>query len=215
MTKKGIPVSEFFIALAMLPIAFRNEYETTIQQTLPAVKDSGDSVVTAGILLQFSPLFVFTDYNLLNHMISKFGSPELKGDMALYIKEMQVFMRKMTVGDLINHWPGYEVSDLKYSKLRAKFKGDPMTYTLEGLNEFRRRFCSRVRLSEFIFCLVSLESAESFFATWIIPIAIIPELTEAIQKFDENFYQKEHITLVFVDEKQLYPSDANNRVRND
>ena len=66
-----------------------------------------------------------------------------------------------------------------------------------------------MRLSEFIFCLISLESTESFFATWIIPNAVIPELTEAIQQLDERFYQEEHIISVFVDEKQLYTSTAN------
>ena len=174
----------------MLSIAFRNEYESTIQQKLPAVKDSGDGVVTSGVFLPLSPLFVFIDYDLLNHMISKFGSPELKSDMALYIKEMQVFMKETKVGDLIDHWPGYEVSDLNYTKLKAKFNGDPKTYMLERLNKFRRKFCSQVRLSVFIFGLISLESAGSFFATWIFPTAIAPELIEAIQNLMRVFIKK-------------------------
>ena len=155
MTERGIPVSEFFRTLTMLPIAFRNEYESTIQQKLPAIKDSGDGAVTSGVFLPFSPLFVFIDYDLLNH---KFGSTELKEDMESYIEDMQVFMRETTVGDLIDHWPGYEVSDLNYTKLKAKFNGDPKTYTLERLNKFRRKFCSQVRLSVFILGLISLES---------------------------------------------------------
>ena len=207
-----LPVSEFYRALAILPIAFRKEYESLIQQTLSTVKDRDDcniSVVTDSVFLLFSPLFVFIDYDLLNYMISKFGSEELKCEMALYIQGVKLFMKETTVGDLIDHWPGYEVSDLNYAKVKAKFKDDPMTYSLERLNKFRRKFCSQVRLSEFIFCLISLESTESFFTTWIIPNAVIPELTEAIQQLDERFYQEEHIISVFVDEKQLYTSTAN------
>ena len=211
MTKKRLPVDEFYQALAMLPIAFRKEYESSIQQMLPPVKENdGNStcVVNSSVFLPFSPLFVFIDYHLLNHMISKFGSAELKNEMSSYIEDVKVFMRKTKVGDLIDHWPGYEVSNLNYSKLKAKFTDDPMTYTLERLNNFRRKFCSHVRLSELIFSLISLESTESFFATWIIPTAIVPELSKAIQQLDEGYYQEEHILSVFVDEKQLYPSTA-------
>ena len=139
-------------------------------------------------------------------MIVKFGSEELISEMALYIEDVKLFMKETKVGDLIDHWPGCEVSDLNYAKLKAKFRDNPMTYTLERLNRFRRRFCSRVRLSEFIFCLISLESAESFYATWIIPVVIIPELSEAIKQLNKMFFEEEHIISLFVDQKQLYPS---------
>lgn len=216
--KERVPVSEFFRKLTKLPIALKNEYASPIQHTctLPAVKDiDGDSVVTASIFLPLNPLFVFIDYNLLDYIISKFGSTELKKDMALYVEDVQVFMRETTVDDLIDYWPGHEVSDLNYTKLKAKFKDDPMTYTLERLNKFRRTFCSHVRLSEFICCLISFQPSKSFFATWIIPIAVVPELTKAIQQLDKSFFQEEHILLMYVNEKQLYPFDASNRVRND
>ena len=193
----------------MLPIAFRKEYGSSIQQILPAAKESDGQnkcVVTSNAFLPFSPLFVFIDYDLLNHMIVKFGSVELINEMALYIEDIRLFMKETKVGDLIDHWGGCEVSDLNYAKLKAKFRDDPMTYTLERLNKFRRRICSQVRLSEFIFCLIALESAESFFATWIIPAVIIPELSESIKQLNKDFFEEEHIILLFVDQKQLYPS---------
>ena len=162
VTIKRLPVDDFYHALRMLPIAFRMEYERSIQQLLPAAKESdGERVVTSEVFLLFSPLFVFIDYDLLDYMITKFGSAELKSEMALYIEDVKIFMRETIVGDLINHWPGREVIDLNYAKFKAKFKDDPMTYTLERLNQFRRRFCSQVRLSELIFCLISVESTES------------------------------------------------------
>ena len=191
----------------MLPTAIRKEYESSVQQILPAAKESdGQGFVTSSTFLPFYPLFVFIDYDLLNYMIVEFGSGELISDMDLYIEDVKLFMKETKVGDLIDHWGGCEVSDLNYAKLKVKFRDDPMTYTLERLNKFRRRICSRVRLSEFIFCLTSLESAESFFATWIIPAAIIPELSEAIKQLDKMFFEEEHIISLFVDQKQLYPS---------
>ena len=119
----------FYQALIILPFAFRREYERSIQQLLPAAKEiDGQSVITSSVFLLFNPLFAFIDYDLLNHMIVKFGSAELKSEMALYIEDVKIFMRETTVGDLIDHWPGgsCEVSDLNYAKLRAKFRDDPM-----------------------------------------------------------------------------------------
>ena len=209
VTKKRLPVSEFYQALTILPFAFRMEYESSIQQTLSTVKDR-DDFVSSNVFNPFFPLFFFIDYDLLNYMISEFGSAELKSEMALYIEDVKLFMRKTTVGDLIDHWPGCdEDSNFDYAKVKAKFKDDPMKYTLERLNKVRRRFCGHVRLSKFIFRLISVESTESFFATWIIPNAVIPELTEAIQQVDESFYEEEHIISVFINEKQLYPSTPN------
>ena len=203
----------FYQALIILPFAFRREYERSIQQLLPAAKEiDGQSVITSSVFLLFNPLFAFIDYDLLNHMIVKFGSAELKSEMALYIEDVKIFMRETTVGDLIDHWPGREVTNLNYATLKAKFRDDPMTYTLERLNRFRRKFCSQVRLSEFIFCLISVESTESFFATWIIPAAIIPELSKAIHQLDKSFFEEEHIISMFVD---LYSSTASSSVRTD
>ena len=209
-------MDEFYNAQTMLPTAFRMAYERSIQQLLPDIEESdGPSVIISSVFLLISPLFVFIDYDLLNHMIMKFGSAELKHEMALYIREVKIFMRETTVGDLIDHWPGggCEVSDLKYGKLKAEFRDDPMTYTLERLNKFRRRFCSQVGISEFIFCIISVESTPSFFITWIIPAAIIPELSEAIQQLHESFFEKEHIISMLMDQKQLHPSTASSSVR--
>ena len=135
----GVPVVNFFRALTMLPLAFKSQYEceihSTMEEMLPDETEGSkslSSIVTPKLFLQFSPLFVFIDYNLLKHIISKFGSATLKSDMNLYVKDMKVFMSETTVADLIEHWPGHEEPDLsqKYSKLIMKFKDDPQKYTL-------------------------------------------------------------------------------------
>ena len=209
MTENGVPVDKFFNTLSILPFAFRKEYESTIQGMLQATAEESInmSVVSAMHFCQLSPLFVFIDYSLLKHIISEFGSTMLNKDMSTYVYDVKMFMKETTVGDLMEYWPGHEVPHLnrmyRESKLIAKFKGDPQTYTLEKVNSFQRRFCSYVRLSEFVCGLVSFEPSESFFAVWLIPTAIAPQLTKAISNIDEAFFQEEHILAVAV---QLYQS---------
>ena len=53
-------------------------------------------------------------------------------------------MQETTVGDVMEYWPGDEQPRLNnYSKLKAKFSEDPKSYTLERLNNFWRKFCSK------------------------------------------------------------------------
>ena len=130
---------------------------------------------------------------------------ELKEDITSYVYEVQEFMRATTVGDVINHWPGDEESHASFSKLRAKFKDDSKTYTLERLNNFRRKFCSQVRLSEFVFGLISLKPSESFFVTWLIPTVVVAQLSKSVQQIECSFYELQYILSLSVDQEHLYP----------
>ena len=194
---------ELLRALTMLPVSLRKEYESSIQQMLPTLE--GKNTI-AELFLRLNPLFVFIDYGLLDHLISKFGSPVLKGDMKSYVRKIKVFMRETTVADLMDYWPGEEHPRMNYSELKAKFGDDPRSYTLERLNNFRRKFCCKIRLSEFIFGLILLEAGESFYATWLVPSIIAPELRKAINEIDEKFYQEEHVLMISLDFELLHQS---------
>lgn len=127
---KGV---ELLRALTVLPVSIKNEYEDMIQNKLPALEEKR----TTAVFLYLGPLFVFIDYGLLDHLISKCGTLKLQEDMKLYVHEIQIFMQETKVADLMDFWPGKEQPHLNYSLLRAKFSGDPKTYTLERLNNFR------------------------------------------------------------------------------
>ena len=188
--------------LTLLPIECCKEYENSIQKMLPKLEKSARVRI---LFNRLNPLFTFIDYGLLHHLISNLGSTELEEDMASYVGVVKEFMRVTTVGDVMDHWPGVKESHVNYSELRIKFRDDPKTYTLERLNIFRRKFCSEVRLSEFIFGLISLEPSESFFVTWLIPTVVVPELNKSVCQVEYGFYEPERILSISVDQEQLYP----------
>ena len=201
---KNITVGKLLQALTMLPIAFRKEYESSIQQMIPTLVKQR---TTTELFLRLNPLFTFIDVGLLEYLVSKFCSQELKKAMKDYTVKLQVFLRETTVGEMIEYLPGDEHPQVNYSKLRTKFSDDPKTYTLERLNNFRRKFCSKIRLSQLIFILVSVESASSFYAIWLIPIEIVPNLMEAVISIDKSFYEEEHIVEIKLSSNDivLYP----------
>ena len=203
LSKGDTSVEEVLRVLTMLPLKLRREYESRIQNMLPELEDKK---VVHNLFYHLNLLFTFIDYELLQYLISKFGSQGLKQEMTSYTVKVQLLKKVTTIDELINCWPGLEAPPIDYKVLRAKFADDPKSYTLEKLDSFRNRFYSKIRRSEFvtvsIFMLV--ESANSFIAVWFIPTVAVQELTEAISQIGTTFYQSEQILELSLGEQTLY-----------
>ena len=203
LSEGGTSVEQILRALTKLPFSFRKQYEDAIQNMLPDLETRD---IISNLFHRLNPLFTFIDYKLLEHLVSKFGSSELKEDMASYVEKVQLFKKVTTISELIDYWPGLVVQDVDYSRLRAKFDADPRTYTLEKLDYFRRKFFNHLRLSEFVSVsiLMLLEPANSFVAVWYVPTLVVTELVEAFSQIDSTFFQTEQVLILSLDESTLY-----------
>ena len=202
----GTPVREVLRALTRLPFTFRKEYESTIRSMLPELEERR---VVDNLFYRLNPLFTFIDYELLQHLVSKFGSHKLKQEMTSYTDKVRRFKKVTTIGELIDCWPGLEVPPIDYQVLRAKFADDPKSYTLEKLDCFRNRFYNKLRRSEFVAVsiLMLVQPTNSFIAEWFIPTVAVQELTEAISQIDRTFFQSEQILELSLGERTLYQRD--------
>ena len=153
-----------------------------------------------------NPLFTFIDFKLLQHLISKFGSQDLKQEMISYAEKIQLFKKITTISEVIDCWSGLKVPRVDHKILRAKFADDPKSYTLEKLDYFRNHFYNELRLSEFVAVsiLVAVESANSFIAVWFIPTVVVWELMEAFRLVDRTFFQSEQVLELSLGERILY-----------
>ena len=89
LSEGGTSVLQILQVLTRLPIAFRRQYEDAIRGILPDLLKK--DVIHVFMLL--NPLFTFIDYELLSHLVSKFGSSKLKEDMLLYVEKVQLFKK--------------------------------------------------------------------------------------------------------------------------
>ena len=203
LTDRCVSVDNLLQALTLLPFTFRKQYESAIQSMLPELENRE---AISNLFHRLNPLFTFIDYKLLQYLVSKFGSAKLKKEMTLYVEKVQLFKKGTTVSELIDYWPSLEVPHLNYCKLRAKFDGDPRTYTLEKLDYFRRRFYNHVKLSEFVSVsiLMLVDSTNSFVAVWYVPTVIVHEVMEAVRQSNRAFFQAERILELTLDERILY-----------
>ena len=199
----GASVENVLWALTKLPLAFRKEYESAIQNMLP---DLEKREVVCNLFHRLNPLFTFIDYKLLQHLVSKFGSPKLKEDMTSYAEQVQLFKKVTAISELIDYWPGLDIPQIDHKMLRTKFENDPKSYTLEKLDSFRNRFYSMLRLSEFVAVsiLAILKPTNSFITMWLLPTVVVQELIEAFDQMDSTFFQAEQILEISLDERILY-----------
>ena len=197
-----ISVDKVLNSLTALPVILRSQYEGPLQEKL-SVFENTTSIDQ--LFRRLDPLLTFIDYpGLLSHLISTFGSVSLKQQMSSYETKIRCFLSVTKVADLIDFWPGQQYEG--FARLKVKFDGDPKSYTLEKLNEFRRKYASELRLSELIFILIGCEHSSSFFVSWIVhPSIDIQIIIERSKLISDEFYLEEQVMYLSLDEAQLYP----------
>ena len=203
LESKKVPVRELVNSLTLLPIQLRQEYERAISSKLPDLRGEDE----AGDVFRYhlNLLVNFLDYGLIKYVIDQFGSNTLKSMMISYGVDTLIFMKKTTVKQLMDVWPGQQEIPHSFSKLRAKLDEDPKNYTLYQLDQLRRRFCGAVKLTEVVLVLIGLETANSFIVEWLVPTVLVHQLMESAKKLDFGFYLREYILKMTVDEKQIFP----------
>ena len=199
---ESVPIRKLVNSLTLLPIELRQEYERVITLKLPDLRREEE----AGDLFRYhlNPLISFLDYGLIKYIIDQFGSDALIKEMKSYSDDILLFMKKTTVKQLMDVWPGQQEIPPNFSKLRAKIDEDPATYTLYQLDQLWRRFCCAVRLTEVALILIGLEAANSFFVEWLTPSALTPQLICFTRQVNFGFYLQERILKMMVDGKQVF-----------
>ena len=199
---KRVTVEKLLHSLTLLPTEIRVEYKTAITEMFPDLRRES---TISDRFYHISPLVDFLSYGLLKYVINEFGSETLKNEIVSYSDSVLVFMKKTTVKQLMDIWPGQQEIPPNFSNLRAKIDGDPSTYTLYKLDQLRKRFCSEIKLTDIVIVLIGLETANSFIVEWLIPSVLVPQLVECARQLNFGFYHDEHILMMTVDEKQLLP----------
>lgn len=204
---KGTTADELLDELTLLPVALRREYQESIKKELHEVESSANGSIRIRCVFHhlINPLTTFLDYKLLEHLISKLGTVKLKQDMACYVEDVSKFKHETTVAELMDHWDGIEDQSLNYTELKMCFGEDPVTCTLEKLDRYRKKFCSRYKLSELVMILIHLKPG-SFVAVWRIPTLLGNELTESMPKHPKDmFCDEEDVLSLSLAGKQVYP----------
>ena len=207
-TKPGITAKALLNTLTRLPLSLRKEYESSITKRIEFHGMRTETEINDLFIVHLNPLTTFIDYGLIEYVIKKFGSDDLKRDMRLYCSEIKIFMKETTIRQLVDHLPGQAEVPPKFSLIEAKIGENVSECTLEQLDTIRKRYCSELKLSEIVLHLVAVVESNSFIVRWLIPSALVDDIVKSTKNIDQSFYQEYKITSLTLDGMWLFLSEA-------
>ena len=167
-------------SLTLFPASLRADYQMFISMNLGALnRAEGIGAIFQHLRLQFT----FLNYQLLEHLISQYGSPGLKAEMSIYLENVQVFMRETTIPQIVTYeWPDRHDIPPHFAILSMIVSIGSTNSVLEQLDSIKQRFCSETVLSTYCLSLIEVRTtgSSSILARWVFPSIFLSELLSVI-----------------------------------
>ena len=199
----NIDVDSFRICLINLDVSQKDEHQTFIDDHLMTIEPG----TTLGDLwAKLSRYWNFLNFNLLEYVVSNYGTKELKHKMDEYVNDLQSFRKATRLCDFIECWPvkGKAPPETELRKFVTKMKHDWDECTLEDLYMLEGTITSKFFLPKFAFQLEEIKKG-CISITWLIPAPYVKTLQEAIENTSHDFFMEQAIESVTVDGQQCYP----------
>ncbi len=187
---------------ACLPATIRPDHFEFVQESLNTISKAEKF---HEIFLYLNLYWSFIDCNLLEYLISKFGSEGLQAQMASYVADLVIFRNSTTVAQFAKHWSN--VGSKKdppphFSELRAKLPDDPSSYTLEYVENLRIDFCREFFLSRSALVLAGVNPG-SVVVVWYVPSSITPRLSVDLSSYKGKLFQGYGVTELHLDSESF------------
>ena len=149
----------------------------------------------------------FLNFDLLEHLVSIFGSEELKQKMESYKHDLQSFRKATRLCDFISCWPvrGQTPPKKELRKFVAKMKHDWDNCTLEDLETLRGVITRKFFIPGFAFWLRKIKKG-CIAITWLVPAPLVKTLQETIKTTSSDFFLEHKIETITIDRNVCYPS---------
>lgn len=205
LEEKQTSLKRFRHSITLLPVAIKRDHKRFLEESLSDITkvESLDE-----LFMHLNLYWNFLDYSLLEHIINRFGSATLKQQMKTYASDLFHFRKRTTVRQFVSNCPGsccrrVEPPPPYFSKIMCKLDRKASEYTLEELEQTRKKFCREFSLSEFVVTLGDIEDG-SVTVWWIVPSVIVPELTTAVRNRAATFVEDCRVLLLAVDGRCVF-----------
>ena len=154
----------------------------------------------------------FLNFDLLEHLVSGFGSEDLKKKMESYKFDLQSFRKATRICDFIDCWPE-RVEPPPERELRefvAKVGYCWDHCTLEDLDMLEGVITRKFFLPRFAFWLREIMPG-SITVTWLIPAPFVRALQETVETTNIEFFMEHKIESITTAGHECYPSLKTNK----
>lgn len=181
----------------LLPASIKHEHTAFLKENLPTFLKAEN---LEEIFMHLNLYWNFIDYSLLDYIIDRFCSADLKKDMHEYKSELGEFRRVTTISQVIGSWPGKVDPPPSFTEFTSTLDRDASTFTLEELEELRMKICNEFSLSSFILMFRGVVKG-SLIITWFVPSSTVAQLQDAVltkAKSKSPFFQDNAIVSISI-----------------
>ena len=205
LVDKGISVHKFHAWLTALDVYRQHEHQEFIKDHLTNIdKETHLNNLWARLGIYWN----FLNFDLLEHVVNKFGSENLKQNMDSYECDLHSFRRVTRVCDFIDCWPVQgEAPETDLREFVAKMKHDWDNCTLEDLDKIKGVITCKFFIPKFALWLRDIKEG-CIAVTWLIPVPFVKALQEAIETTSCEFFMKQKIEYIIIDGQECYPSSV-------
>ena len=192
----------FLSRVTCLPVSARPQHRSFIQKNLTNIPPP---VTFESIWSILNLYWDFLNYGLLEHVINKCGSEDLKQQMHAYVDELSMFKQTTRLCDFIESWPcrDDEPPEDRLKKVVVKMKHEWSQCTLHDVESFKRALVHKFFLPEFDILLQKAERG-CVCVTWLTSPSIATLLQKNLANIETEFFKKHGIDAVTIDGQDVY-----------
>ena len=194
--------SLFLSRITYLPVSARNQHRSFIKENLTNILPPLTFVNIWTILNLY---WDFLNYDLLEHVVSNFGSDDLKQQMQDYVVELSTFKQTTRLCDFIESWPCRDDGppEDRLRKVVVKMKHEWSQCTLRDVESFKKALVHKFFLPEFDILLQKAERG-CVCVTWLTSPSIATLLQQNLANIETEFFMKHDIDAVTIDGQDVY-----------
>ena len=204
LVDRNIDVNRLRARLVSLDVSRKHEHQEFINNHLMNVDQR---MTFTDLWARLGNYWDFLNFDLLEHVINKFGSEELKKKMESYESDLQSFRKATRVCDFIACWPvrGQAPPESELREFVAKVDYSWDHCTLEDLDMLEGVITRKFFLPKFTLWLRGIKPG-SVMITWLIPLPFLKGLQEAIEGTSSEFFMEQKIETITIDGQDCYAS---------
>ena len=190
-------------SIVRLPYELKKEHKKftkEMEEDLKEAKSIKDIFYTA------NGYWDFLNYSLLQHVIKRHASDDIKEKMERYVQEIRTFREKTCFSTFSKAYKKPKKIDQRFRELVSELNIDWSTATLEDVEHFRSDLCKELSLIDFSLQLAVVKQG-SVVITWLVPQSLVAHIQKSITLSSQTM-KKHHVTRLTVDGFITYDSNA-------
>ena len=203
MIHNKVEVRHLRHSIIRLPHDLKSEHHSFLSEKVKEKLEKAKTI--EAIFLIVDDYWNFLNYSLLEHIIDRNASDDIKKEMAEYVAQVSAFRRKTRLDKFSKIYKRKEKKvDEKFRTLVTEHNIHLSTTTLEKVEEIRHDMCSELNLEEFSLQLAAVARG-SLVITWLVPQSLVAYIQKAV-KLSSPAMRKHHVSQLTIDGFIVYDS---------